>query len=341
MTESRPKSPRALPVAERRRWRRLTVASAGVLLLAQLGTAGERVVLEAVMVRVNDQVVTISDFRARLRQELSQLAEPPAGEALRGYAAELLETLGEELMLLERAQEKRVQVEDTAVEEAIRALRQDNNLADDAAFAEALAGAGLTVEALRQRYRQSILLHRVVQSEVKPTEITEEELRRMYETEKPRFAVPAKVELEQLSFTTAPAGVDLEAVTQRARGLVERVRQGSDLVAEATLAGVEVQSLGAIPEADLRSELAAALAEVTEGGLTDPITYPGGLQVIRLVRRIPAGFRPFEEVRESLRRKKSEQSYREQTQGLVERLKHEYLVEVHREHLPQALAGLG
>jgi peptidyl-prolyl cis-trans isomerase SurA len=309
-------------------------------LIASVAVAGERTVLEAIMVRVNDRIVTVSDFHERLRQELSQMPQKPTGDDLANFAGGMFDSVVDELILLERAQEKKLTVEDSAVDAAIQGLREENKLSDDKAFQEALKSAGLTEETLRQRYRQSILLRRVVQGEVKPSEITEEELREKFESDKARYAVPAKVELEQLSFPIAADGSDSEAVARRVRGLVERVRQGSDLVGEATLAGVEVQPLGAIPEADLRPDLMAALNGLQDGGLSDPISYPGGLQVIRLVRRIPAGYQAFEEVKEELRRKRSEEMYREQTRGLVESLKQSFLVEVHRELIPRALAGL-
>jgi|GEM_PF-1008998 len=312
----------------------------GAALMAAVAMAGERVVLEAIMIRVNDRVITISDFRERLRQELSQLPEPPTGANLTVFAESLFATAVDEMVLLERAQEKQMKVEDEAVASAIASLREENNLLDDTAYRQALESAGLTEETLKQRYRQNITLHRVVQAEVKPAEITEEELRQRYEAEKHRFAVPEKVELEQLSFGTAADGSDRDRVTQRARGLVERVRQGSDLVAEATLAGVEVQQLGAIPTTDLRTDLNAALEGVAEGGLTDPLDYPGGVQVLRLVRRIPAGFQPFEEVREELRRQRSEELYEGQTRGLVDRLKQHFLVEAHPELVAAAVGGL-
>lgn len=311
-----------------------------VALLAAVAMAGDRVMLEAIMIRVNDRVITISDFRERLRQELSQLPEPPTGANLTAFAESLFATAVDEMVLLERAQEKQVKVEDDAVNSAITSLREENNLLDDTAFRQALESAGLTEETLKQRYRQNITLHRVVQTEVKPAEITEEELRQMYEADTTRFAVPAKVELEQLSFATAADGSDRDRVLQRALGLVNRVGQGSDLVAEATLAGVEVQELGAIPTSDLRSDLTAALEGVPEGGLTDPVAYPGGVQVLRLVRRIPAGSQPFEEVREELRRQRSQELYEGQTRGLVDRLKQHFLVEAHPELLAHALSGL-
>jgi parvulin-like peptidyl-prolyl isomerase len=311
-----------------------------ILLLAIIAEATERVVLEAILVRVNDRIVTLSDFRIRLLQELTQRAEPPRGADLERFAHGLFETVVDELILLERAQEKRLTVDDAMVDRSIEALREENGLQDDAAFEEALTGAGLTVDDLRRRYRQSIALSRVVQSEVQPAEITQEEVRQRYEKEKERFKVPRKVRLEQLFFPVAEDGSDQAAVRDRAEGLLERVGRGADLIAEATLAGVEVQELGAIPAHDLRPELTDLLSGLSDGQLTDPLYAAGGYQVIRLLERIPEGYEPFEDVSEQLRRELSSEAYREQSEGLVKQLRASYLVEVNRDLLDRALTGL-
>jgi parvulin-like peptidyl-prolyl isomerase len=123
--------------------------------------------------------------------------------------------------------------------------------------------------------------------------------------------------------------------------LVERVRGGADLRAEATLAGGEIQELGAIPESDLREELQAVIDPLPENGLTDPLETASGVQIVRLVRRIPAGYQPFEEVEESIRRQLSQTAYQDQTRGMVDRLKAEYLVEVHEDRLEAIIAEMG
>jgi hypothetical protein len=196
----------------------------------------------------------------------------------------------------------------------------------------------MSVDDLRERYRQTILLSRTVQSEVRPTEITEEEVRARYEDEKDLYKVPAKVDLEQLFFPVAEDGSNQEEMIRIARGLVQRVSEGSDLRAEATLAGVEVQELGSIPLVDLRADLRTALEGVTDGGFTEPMVTAGGVQVIHLVERIAAGHQPFEEVEESIKRRMSADSYRNQSQGMVKRLREEYLVEIDQKQLDHILA---
>jgi parvulin-like peptidyl-prolyl isomerase len=293
--------------------------------------AGERILVEGILVRVNDRIITVSDFAQRVRAELSQFPEPPPEAEARQFVEMLLQEVVNELILLERATEKHLTVDEAMVDQAIANLREENNLLEDEAWEQAVASSGLSMEDLRERYRRNILLQRAVQGEIRPIEITMEELRQDYEHNKEQFRIPAKVELQQV-FLSAEGSSDAELMN-RARGLVSRVREGADLKAEATLAGAELQDLGAIPVADCRPDLAAALEPIGDGDLTDPLLVPGGVQIIRLVARIPAGYQGFEEVAPELRRRKSAESYEKQTRGLVEKLRQDYLVEVHEEYL--------
>jgi parvulin-like peptidyl-prolyl isomerase len=314
-----------------------SMMSAVLLCAAGAAVAGERLVIEAILIRVNDRIMTVGDFRQRLQVELSQIPAPPTGEALRTFCQRLFESVLDEMVLLERAQEKRIIVDEEMVDQAIDNLREENNLQDDAAFDQALESAGLSEEKLRERYRRSMLIQRTAQSEVKPSEITEEQLRQRYEAELDSYRIPAKVELEQLFFPIAADGSDRDEVLRRARGVVDRVRQGNDLKAEATLAGIQLQELGAIPEADLRPDLRQLLEGLEDNELTNPLDTGGGIQVIRLVRRMEAGVQLFDEVKELIRRQVSLETYEQQTRGVVERLKEQYLVQIDEDRLAEII----
>lgn len=307
--------------------------------VAAFAAASERVLVEGVLVRVNERIVTVSDFSERVRSEIAQMPQAPSSQQeLSEFAEMLLQEVVNELVLLERATEKRVEVDEKMLDQAVANLREENNLQDDEAWEQALASSGLTVELLRERYRRSMTMQRAVQGEVRPVEVTEEELRRQYESDKERFSVPAKVELQQV-FLPGDDETD-PAARRRAEAMVGRVRGGADLKAEAILAGAELQDLGAIPVEDCRPDLRGALEPLPEGGVTDPLAVPGGLQIVRLVERIPAGYQPFEEVAEELRRQRSAESYESQTRGLVEKLRKDYLVEVHEDRLALVLESL-
>lgn len=307
--------------------------------LASVGAAQDRMVLEGILVRVNDRIVTISDFTRRLQVELSQMPSAPTEEDIQQLTQTMLAEIVDELVLLERATEKNIDVNDKMVDQALQSLREENNLLEDEAWEQAVASSGLTMEQLRERYRRTILLQRAVQGEVRPVEITEEELRQLYQQQIENYAVPEKVVLEQV-FISAD-GSTVEDAAGRAEGMVERVRGGADLKAEATLAGSQLQELGAIPVEDCRPELRTALQGIEDGDVTDPLIVPGGVQVILLVETIPAGYQPFDEVQNDIRRQVSAESYEGQTRGLVEKLKKEYLVEVYEDRLAIVYRNLG
>lgn len=319
---------------------RVRLILVGAILAAATMTVAndQRQIIETILVRVNDRIVTVNDFKLRLRQELAQTSPVPQGTELREYTEGLFRTIVDEMLMLERAEDKRITVDDAAVDAAIDGLREQNDLVDDDAWAAALEGAGMNIDDLRERYRQTILLQRAVQSEIRPTEITAEEVRAAYKAELDLYKIPAKVKLEQLFFPVADNGSNEVEVERVARGLVKRVSEGSDLQAEATLAGVEVQELGAIPMADLRSDLRQVLDGVPSGGFTQPLVTAGGIQVIRVVEWIPEGYQPFEEVEADIKRRMSGRSYQQQTQAFVEGLREDYLVVIDQKQLDYILA---
>lgn len=317
---------------------KLIFAATLIVVAAMTTTAtAERAVLETILVRVNDRIVTVNDFKIRLRQELSQMSPVPQGKDLRDFTEGLFQTMVDEMLLLERAGDRRLTIDEATVDSAIDSLREENDLTDDAAFAAALESSGMSLEDLRERYRQTILLTRTVQSEIRATEITEEEVRMRYDEEKELYKLPEKVDLQQLFFPIAENGSDEDQVIRVANGLVTRVSEGSDLQAEATLAGIEVQELGAIPVADLRSDLLQALDGVPDGGFTDPLITAGGVQVIHLVKRIPEGYQSFEEVEQSIQRRMSATSYQDQSRDFVLGLRDEYLVVIDDKQLESIL----
>ncbi len=166
--------------------------------LATVAAAQDRMVIEGILVRVNDRIITISDFTKRLQVEITQMPTAPTEEEIRQLIQTLLDEMVDEMVLLERAAEKNIEVNEKMVDQALQNLREENNLLEDEAWEAAVESSGLTMEQLRERYRRTIMLQRAVQGEVRPLEITEEELRRLYEQQIEQYAVPEKVVLEQV-----------------------------------------------------------------------------------------------------------------------------------------------
>jgi len=82
---------------------------------------------------------------------------------------------------------------------------------------------------------------------------------------------------------------------------------------------------------DLRPEVREAVANLKPGAISDPFVSSAGVHVVRLLERIPPGFKPFSEVSDDLRQREMAERYRKKMHSVVDDLKKRYVVEVHPE----------
>jgi parvulin-like peptidyl-prolyl isomerase len=302
------------------------------MLLLAAPAAAERKLVEAIVVRVNERILTVADLRQRAVVRAAETGKPLTAEEIPQFLQEAVD----ELCLLERAAELKIEVDRADVDAAVASLKEQNRITDDQAFEQLLANLGLTRAQLAERLSATITINRTLQKEVGQLPITEEELRKRYEQEKKRFAIPEKVHLEHILFPTKPDGSDGKAQWERAQRFVAAVRGGADfakLLAEELARGDATGGdLGEISVPDLREEVARAVAGLQPSQVSDPFATPAGVHVVRLVAKIPGSYKPFSEVLEQLRNEELDRRYRQRLRSVVDSLKTRYVVEVHPEY---------
>src|SRR5215831_20593387 len=92
--------------------------------------------VEKIVARVNDRLITNSEFAKRMETVQHGPAPVPTGDALK---KETLDELIKEKLVQERAKELGVSATDAEVEEAVERVKRQYNLATDAEFDAALA----------------------------------------------------------------------------------------------------------------------------------------------------------------------------------------------------------
>ncbi len=304
-----------------------------VLLLALASpAAAQRQLVEGIVVRVNERILTVEDLKKRALERAAETGKPLTPEDVPQFLQEAVD----ELCLLERAAELKIEVDRADVEQSIASLKEQNHIKDDESFNQLLAGLGLSRAQLEERLTATITVNRTLQREVGQLPITEEELRQRYEQEKERFAIPEKVHLEHVLFPVKEDGSDRQAQWTRAQTVVAAVRAGrafAQVAAEETRHGNATGGdLGEIALPDLREDVAKVVAGLQPGAVSDPFLIPAGVHVVRLVARIPGSFRPFAEVVEHLRNEELDRRYRQRLRSVVDRLKQRYVVELHPEY---------
>jgi peptidyl-prolyl cis-trans isomerase SurA len=305
-----------------------------MMLMAASAVGAPRQLVEGIVVRVNDKILTTADIRQRAAERAAEtgIPVPPAAYP------ELIRDAADELCILERAAELKLEVSNEEVNAAITQLRERNNVADEATFEKMLHGMGLTLDDLKERVRDNILIQRLLQREVGDLPITEEELRQRYAQEKGSFTIGERVHLEHIVMPVLADGSDEEAKLAAARRLVAAARATGDFL---TLVKQEVAAghgsggdLGTLLVTDLRREVRDAVAKLKPGEISDPFTSGAGVHVVRLLQRIPPSVKPFEDVEKELREQELDKRYKDHLAAVVAQLKKRYIVETHPELMP-------
>jgi hypothetical protein len=180
-------------------------------------------VLDRVIAVVSGNVIMLSDARAVIALGLFEAAaaRDPVDAAMRWL-------IDRQLVLDETARGDRVDVDATALDQALRAVRQ--RFASDAAYRHALAGLGLDDTGVQRLVRDTLAARLYVDRRFESVlPATEEELRAYYARHAAQFTRNGR----QLSYDDALA--DLTAMLQRERRLqaeaawMERLRRRADI----------------------------------------------------------------------------------------------------------------
>lgn len=208
----------------------------GAFLLAGIARA-EPVLLDKIIAVVDDKIVLRSDVENKLRLELIgrgiDLRTVPQAE-LENMFNKVLENEIQRNLLLVRAREDSIEVDDERVEEMVRAqVRQFKEQFGTAAFAEELKKEGLTErqvrDEFRERFRNQYLegsMHEMLaqQVSVSPRDIKEFQ-------EKYRRGESSIVSLSHIFLEPAASTEQQDIIRPQAEAVLERIRAGEDFAA--------------------------------------------------------------------------------------------------------------
>jgi parvulin-like peptidyl-prolyl isomerase len=278
------------------------------LLVALQPFAGAEL-LERVIVRVNGDIVTQSEFEAR-QVAAVQAARIGASEVeryLRENNARILQEAVDELLLVQRAAELGYKVPATYLDEVIDGIKKENNIANDDELRAQLRREGMSIADLRRNIERSVLRRQVLQRELESkTIVSEAEARADYDGRLVDYTREPSVHLEEIFVK----GED-DAAKAKAASLVARARAGESFadLAKTQSQGATAASggdLGTLARGDLSPELAALAFSLEAGGVSEPVLQGGGYRVLKVVEKKDGSVVPFAEAREEINRRLSQ-----------------------------------
>lgn len=315
------------------------------LVLAASALSAQAEVVEAVIARVGDRIITRSQYLKRLNEgyeEISRTA-PPAGVSQQkaAFRDELLNEMLSELLLKDRADRIGITVTPEELREATERLKRQYNITTEEAFVESLQKSGLTKAEMEIRLRDTLITNKLFSRELRDrTSLTDKELRERYEREKESYRRPERAHIREI--VILGEGIMASIAEEKAKDAAQRARSGQDFAAlakEVSEAPTKENGgdLGVIAKGELRSELDTAVFAAPAGTVLGPIQTPAGFHVIKVEERIPSEIPGFDSVKEQLRQDASEETFQRDYKAYVEKLRKDAFLEIYEENVPKGV----
>lgn len=297
----------------------------GIAGLVPQNVAAKKVWIDGVLLRVNDQILTLSQFEKRLAQARKQMEPPPSGED-KTFRDTLLNDTLEEMLVLVRAKELDYAVSKSDLDRALDTLRERNKLPEVEMVYQMAGQMGMSKDELLDQMRHQILMERVMQSEVFPQrDITDWELQEYYKKISKDFMVPERYHLKVLALlnpaTQATKTGEIRKALAASVPFDTLVEQYSELEPKSN--GGDI---GLVSPSDLTSPARDVLQGLKPGEISPPIEMRGGWYFAQLIEIIPAHPRPYTEVKDQVLDRMNKDKYKDKIREYIENLKKRYHV---------------
>src|SRR6266496_4398061 len=182
------------------------LAVAYALLLPSLLPADT--VVEEIIARVNNQIVTRTEYihsRDQLKQEIQQQDASNADRIFAEKQRDVLRDLIDQQLLLEKAKDLGI-TGDTELIKRLDEMRKQMNLESMEDLEKAAQGQGVSYEEFKQNLRNQILTQRVIGQEVgSHLSMNKEEEQKFYNQHREELQQPEQVRLSELLIAPKPA----------------------------------------------------------------------------------------------------------------------------------------
>ena len=276
---------------------------------AQLAAQTKGRVVEEIVARVNNEVITASDLhraRSALQDEAKQECRNCSPQQLQVIAAEkeknLLRDLIDQSLLVQRAKDLGIGVEPEVVKR-LDQIRQQNVIGSMEELEKRVNESGLSFEEFKANIRNNLMTQEVIRREVgSKIIIGREEVQKYYEEHKNEFQRPEQVYLRELFVSTeGKKEAEIPDLEKKARGLLERVKKGEDFaeLAKRYSDGTTAKSggeLGVFERGQLAKDIEQVVFKLNKGQMTDVIRTKTGFLILKVEQRFEAGLQPPEKV---------------------------------------------
>jgi peptidyl-prolyl cis-trans isomerase SurA len=312
-------------------------------------------IIEQVLVKVNGEIITKTEFEARQVAELRnrpELAKASAASlelqrAIAEITPDLILAAVDELLLVQRGREAGYALGDQQFAQIVENIRKSNNLEDEARFKDALKQEGLSMDDLRRNLERQMLVSQVTRTEVMDKiSISDEEARAYYDQHRNAFTSPTEITLREIliEVPTSDRGVNVaedDAAKERAEELRKRLLAGEPfprLAGEVSAAASKSNGglIGPIHSDEVAPQLRDLLAGMSIGDITGVLRAQRGYQILKLESRTDSKVKTFDEARGEIGNKIGEEKLRGERDKYLARLREQATINWRNDELKKA-----
>jgi peptidyl-prolyl cis-trans isomerase SurA len=333
--------------------KQLIVAASVAALAATIPLRAE--IVEQILVKVNGEIITKTEFEARQVAELrnrpelakATTASAELQRAIAQITPDLILNSVDELLLVQRGRESGYALGDQQFTTIVEGIRKSNNLEDEARFKEALKQEGLTMDDLRRNLERTMLVQQVTRVEIMDKiSISDEEARAYYDQHRNEFTSPSEITLREIliEVPTSDRGVNVaqdDAARASAEDIRKRLLAGEPfprLAGEFSAASSKANGglIGPIHSDELAPQLRDLLATMNVGDITGVLRAQRGYQILKLESRTDSKVRSFEEARGDIGNRIGDQKLRGEREKYLERLREQATISWRNSELEKA-----
>jgi peptidyl-prolyl cis-trans isomerase SurA len=271
---------------------------------------------------VNDEVVTQADLDIALNQIMADLNNEYSGAELVAKIEETrrdyLNQMIEDKLILQAAKKLGVIVDDSEVEEQFKEVKSKFPSAD--IFYSEVQKAGISTEVLKKRYRENIMMGKLVSHEVKDkVVVTPSEIDDYYKKHSEELKAPEAVHIKSIMLRFEDQAGE-PAVKQKADDIIRLIKEGRDFGELAKLYSQGLKSeeggdFGFVEKGQMREDFDKIIFSMKEGEVSEPIKADTGYFIFKIEEKRDTRMRTLSEAHDGIEniiyREKAQRRYKD------------------------------
>ena len=273
-------------------------------------------VVEEIVARINNQIITRSEVQQSREQVLNELKQKYGAQAEQMFAIQekdVLRDLIDQRLLVQKGMDLGINP-DTEVIKRLDEMRKQMNLGTLEELEKAAEQQGVSFESVKENIRDGLITQKVIGQEVgSKIQITQEEAQQYYQDHQKQLERPEQVRLSEILVSTQSPDASvsatdpalLAAAEQKANELREQIRKGASFeeVAKKYSSGGSAEQggdLGYFEHGKLAKELEDKTFAMQVDEVSEVIRTKQGFILLKVTEHQKAGVPSFKELEQRI-----------------------------------------